>query len=306
LRKWKAAWKRYFSFISYGGVPNVKNIAVRIEDLDYYYPGNVAALKNINLTIYQNEIVGLIGQNGAGKTTLLKTLLGLLKPSKGRVIIDGIDTRKLTVAQLATREGFVLQNPDRQLFADTVEKEIVFGPQNLRLPENEIKNRVEEAMKAVSIEKFRNEYPLSLSKGDRAKVVIASVLAMKPHIIILDEPTTGQDYLGCLQVMQIVKKLHKLGHTVIIVTHHMPLVAEYTARTIVLCKGELLLDGPTEEIFAQPEVLAKTYITPPQITQLAQRLGTKMGISSKALSVEELGEEILAALNRKQQRAAAP
>ena len=217
----------------------VKEVAVKIEDLDYYYPGNVVALKNINITIYKNEIVGLIGQNGAGKTTLLKNLLGLLKPSKGRVLIEGVDTRKLTVAQLAAREGFVLQNPDRQLFADTVEKEIAFGPQNLGLSEAEIKTRVEEAMEAVSIERFRNEYPLSLSKGDRAKVVIASVLAMKPRIIILDEPTTGQDYLGCLQVMQIVKDLHKRGHTIIIVTHHMPLVAEYTERTIVLCKGAI-------------------------------------------------------------------
>jgi energy-coupling factor transport system ATP-binding protein len=129
---------------------------------------------------------------------------------------------------------------------------------------------------------------------------------MKPRIIILDEPTTGQDYLGCLQVMQIVKDLHKRGHTIIIVTHHMPLVAEYTERTIVLCKGELLLDGPTSEVFAKPDILQKTYITPPQITQLAQRISKKMGISSRALSVEELGEDILAFLNSKQKSAVVP
>lgn len=276
----------------------MKDPVIAIENMDYCYAGNVPALHNINITISKNEIVGLIGQNGAGKTTLLKNLLGLLKPTRGTVRIEGTDTRKLNVAQLATKEGFVLQNPDRQLFADTVEKEVAFGPRNLGWSEEQIKAQVEEALVAVGMEKFRAEYPLSLSKGDRAKVVIASILAMKPNIIILDEPTTGQDYLGCLQIMQIVQKLHAQGHTIIIVTHHMPLVAEYTQRTIVLCQGEILLDGPTREVFAQSEVLKKTYIVPPQITQLAQRLNEKMGIPGNAMSVEELGEAILARLNR--------
>ena len=271
------------------------NCILKINDLNKTF-GGLAAVSDVCLNVNEGEIYGLIGPNGAGKTTLLKNLLGLLKPTKGKVSIEGTDTSKLNVAQLAARQGFVLQNPDRQLFADTVEKEIAFGPQNLGLTEAEVQSRVEEAMEAVSVTKFREEYPLSLSKGDRAKVVIASVLAMKPQIIILDEPTTGQDYLGCLQVMQIVKELHKRGHTVIIVTHHMPLVAEYAERTIVLCKGEILLDGSTREVFARPEILEKTFITPPQITQLAQRLEKKMGITSKVLSVEEMGEAILYAI----------
>ncbi|MEW6624008.1 MAG: ATP-binding cassette domain-containing protein [Bacillota bacterium] len=275
---------------------------IKIENVDYYYHGNVKALENVNINIYRNEIVGIIGQNGAGKTTLLKNLLGLLKPTRGRVLIDGIDTRKLSVAELAVREGFVLQNPDRQLFADTVDKEVAFGPQNLGLPEEEINIRAREAMEAVGIEKFSTVYPLSLSKGDRAKVVIASVLAMKPNIIILDEPTTGQDYLGCMQIMQIARKLHEQGHTILIVTHNMSLVAEYTDRTIVLCKGKVLLDGATRYVFTQTEVLKETYIIPPQVTQLAQRLRNKLDISPKALTVEELGDEIIAKLNSRRKK----
>ncbi len=275
---------------------------IKIENLDYYYHGHAKALENINISIYKNEIVGIVGQNGAGKTTLLKNLLGLLKPTQGRVLIDGIDTKKLSVGELAVRQGFVLQNPDRQLFTDTVYKEVAFGPGNLGLPEREISIRVEEAIEAVGIAKFSHVFPLSLSKGDRAKVVIASVLAMKPNIIILDEPTTGQDYLGCMQIMQIVRKLHEQGHTILIVTHNISLIAEYTTRTIVLSNGKVFLDGPTRDVLSQTDKLKETYIVPPQITQLAQRLCEKLDISPKVLSVEELGEEIIAKLNSHKER----
>lgn len=275
------------------GFLDMKEIIIKIENLNFYYPGEIKALENININICKNEIIGLIGQNGAGKTTLLKILLGLIKPTNGRVMIDGIDTREISISELAKKEGLVLQNPDRQLFANTVEEEIAFGPHNFGLSKKEIEERVEEAMAVVGIENFRDEYPPSLSKGDRAKVVIASVLAVKPQIIILDEPTTGQDYLGIRQIMDIVQRLHKCGHTIIIVTHYMPLVTEVTERTIVLSEGRILLDGKTREVFAQPDILKKTYIVSPQITQLAQKISKGLGVSPEALSVKELGDEVI-------------
>ncbi|MGI6615396.1 MAG: energy-coupling factor ABC transporter ATP-binding protein [Dethiobacteria bacterium] len=270
---------------------------IEIENIDYYYRGRIKALENISITICENEIVSLIGQNGSGKTTLLKNLLGLLKPSRGRILIDGTDTREARVSELAVIAGLVLQNPDRQIFAETVEKEIAFGPQNLKFPAEEVDRRVEESMKTVGIEQFAHAFPLSLSKGDRAKVIIASVLAMNPRVIVLDEPTTGQDDHGCIQIMETVRELHRKGRTIILATHNMQLVARYSQRTIVLRGGKVLLDGPTREVLARTEILGKTSILPPQIVQLAQSLEKKKGLSFQAVTVEELGEEIIAALN---------
>jgi energy-coupling factor transporter ATP-binding protein EcfA2 len=149
-------------------------------------------------------------------------------------LVNGRDIRNVAVSDLALEVGFVLQNPDRQLFAATVEEEVSFGPKNMELSQAQIKERVDYALDAVGLNSFRDAFPPALSKGDRAKVVIASVLAMGPEIIILDEPTSGQDYRGCYQIMDIAQEFNKRGHTLIVVTHHMALVAEYTARTIVM------------------------------------------------------------------------
>ena len=273
---------------------NHDNVAIAVENLEYVYqPHNIRAVKGLGFTIHWGEFVGIIGQNGAGKTTVLKNILGLLTPTSGRIIVDGVDTRQTTVADLSTRAGFVLQNPDQQLFAQTVEDEIAFGPRNLALSEGEIHERVEEAIALTGLEEFRDEFPPALAKGDRAKVVIASVLAMRPKIVILDEPTTGQDYKGCHQIMQIACRWHEEGRTVLVVTHHMALIAEYTGRTIVLYQGEILLDDATAVVFSQPEVLRRTHVTPPQITQLAQALPRELGLPANALTVPQLGDPIL-------------
>jgi len=273
---------------------NHDDIAIAIENLEYVYqPHNVKAVNGISFSVRWGEFVGIIGQNGAGKTTVLKNILGLLTPTSGRIIVDGVDTRQTTVADLATRVGFVLQNPDQQLFAQTVEEEIAFGPRNLMLSEVDIQERVEEVIALTGLDQFREEFPPALSKGDRAKVVIASVLAMRPKIIILDEPTTGQDYKGCHQIMQIAHRLHEEGRTVLVVTHHMALVAEYTERTVVLCQGGILLDDATDVVFSQPETLRQTHVAPPQITQLAQALPRELGLPANALTVPQLGDSIL-------------
>lgn len=269
-------------------------VSVAVEDLTYVYqPHHVQALREVDLVIRAGEFVGIIGENGAGKTTLLKLLVGLLMPTEGQVRIDGADTRGMAIADLATSIGLVLQNPDRQLFAQTVEEEIAFGPRNLGLSKDDILERVEGAMAVTGLEPFRHDFPPALAKGDRAKVIIASVLAMRPQIVAFDEPTTGQDYRGCHQIMRIARQLHEDGHTVIVVTHDVALIAEYTERTIVLCQGEILLDDATEAVLAQPDVLRRTSVTPPQITQLARSLPPALGLPSQALTVERLGEAIL-------------
>jgi len=207
--------------------------------------------------------------------------------------VDGVDTRQTTVAELTTRVGFVSQNPDQQLFAQTVEEEIAFGPRNLGLEAGEVEERVAGAIAMTGLGEFRREFPPALPKGERAKVVIASVLAMRPRIVILDEPTTGQDYKGCHQIMQIARQLHRQGRTVLVVTHDMALVAEYTGRMVVLRCGEVLLDDTTEAVFSQPEILRRTHVAPPQIAQLAQALPRELGLPACALTVEQLGRAIV-------------
>jgi len=279
---------------------NDNDVVISVENLEYIYqPPGVKAVRGINFHIRRGEFVGIIGQNGAGKTTVLKNILGLLKPTSGRVLVNGVDTRDVTVAELATQIGFVLQNPDQQLFAQTVEDEIAFGPRNLGLAGNEVHERVEEAIALTGLEEFRDEFPPALAKGDRAKVVIASVLAMRPKIVILDEPTTGQDYKGCHQIMQIARRLHGQGRTILVVTHHMALIAEYTERTVVLCRGEILLDGATAVVFSQPEILRRTHVTPPQITQLAQSLPRELGLPANALTIPQLGDPIVQCMEKR-------
>ncbi len=262
--------------------------AVEVKNVSFTYPNGFEALKNIDFTIEKNEFLAIIGQNGAGKSTLLKTITGLLKPTAGEIIINGHSTKDISIAKLSTQLGFVLQNPDRQLFADTVYEEIAFGPKNLKLGEDDIAQRVEEAMALTGLTGFRDSFPPALSAGERAKVVIASVAAMRPDIIVLDEPTTGQDYRGCYQIMDIAKDFHAMGHTVVMVTHHMALVAEFAKRTIVFCGGRVLLDGATAGVFGQPEVLAQSYIIPPQITQIGLQMREKLQTDEIFLDVDSL------------------
>jgi energy-coupling factor transport system ATP-binding protein len=268
--------------------------AIRTEGLTFVYESQrTMALDDLDLSVLHGEFVGIIGENGAGKTTLLKNLVGLLRPTAGKVWIDGQDASQLAVSELAIRIGFVLQNPDQQLFAQTVEEEIAFGPRNLRLDRGEIRERVDRAIAATGLDAVRGQFPPALPKGDRAKVVIASVLAMQPRILILDEPTTGQDYKGCHQIMRLARQLHREGQTLLVVTHDMTLIAEYAARTVVLHEGRILLDDRTANAFAQPEILRRAHVTPPQITQLSQKLPRRLALPSTILTVQEMGQRII-------------
>ncbi|MHA1713205.1 MAG: ABC transporter ATP-binding protein [Candidatus Ranarchaeia archaeon] len=245
---------------------------IEVTDLHHVYATGTHALKGIDLNIYKGDFVAIIGQNGAGKSTLVKHFVGSLRPTRGQVKVFGEDISALGVGEISTRVGLVLQNPDYMLFEDTVKDEIAFGPRNLGLSPEEVEQRVQEAIKVVDLKCDPGVFPLRLSMGDRRKVSVASIYAMHPDIFILDEPTTGQDFRSRYDIVEIAARLNNMGKTVIMITHDMDLVAKYAQRTIVMGLGRILLDGPTPQVFAQSEILKATYIKPPQITQLFQRL----------------------------------
>lgn len=262
---------------------------VAVENLTYQYPDGTIALRNVNLTIYHGEFIALIGQNGSGKTTLSKCLNGLFKPTEGRVIVDGLDTRHSSITSLATKVGYVFQNPDHQIFNNSVWKEIAYGPRNIQLPEEEVRIRVEESARVVGLDPSLFEiHPFFLPKGMRQRVAIASILALRPQMIIVDEPTTGQDVKQSLEIMDFLKRLHEEhGHIIVIITHDMTIVGLYAKRTIVMAQGEIIADGATREVFSHPEILERAFVEPPQITRLAQ-MNAELGFTKDVMSVSEM------------------
>ncbi|MEW5763085.1 MAG: ABC transporter ATP-binding protein [Bacillota bacterium] len=261
--------------------------AVEIEDLHYRYPGGPAALRGVSLVVAAGEMVAMVGQNGAGKSTLARHLNGLLRPAAGRVRIFGRDTARLRVSELARYVGYVFQNPDHQIFRETVAAEVAFGPANLGCPPDEIEARVHAALRFVNLEEKRDANPHLLSRGERQRVALASVLAMQTPVLVLDEPTTGQDYRTSLEIMERVAELNRAGHTVIFITHDMELVARYASRVVVLARGKVVADGGVRETFASPGVLAASHLAPPDITCLAREMAP-WGIPGDVLTVEEM------------------
>jgi len=246
---------------------------IEVKDLEYVYPGNIKALDSISLEIREGEFLAIIGQNGSGKTTLAKHFNGLLKPSKGEVRIAGEDTKRKQVSELGKIVGYVFQNPDHQIFADTVEDEVAFGPRNLGIPRDKISLFVEDALKEVGLEGYERYDPFSLTKGERQRVAVASILAARPRVVILDEPTTGLDYREQKSIMELLQNLNRKGHTIIIITHSLWVVAEYAKRVLVLHKGKILLDDQTRKVFSQEEKLDQSFLRLPEIIRLSNRMG---------------------------------
>jgi energy-coupling factor transport system ATP-binding protein len=259
-----------------------------VRDLAHTYPDGTEALKGVSLDIRAGEYVLIIGQNGAGKTTLVKHFLKLLEPTQGVVTIGGVDTRELMVAELAQRIGYVAQNPDNQIFNATVGEEVSFALKNLDYPQEEVKARTVESLESMGLLDVRDAHPLSLPKGDRARVVIAAILAMRPEIVIFDEPTTGQDYQGATYILDVSRQLHEMGKTVIVITHHLYLMPDYAERVIVMGKGTLLLDAPIREAYNATELLRSTFLTPPQAVLLGQHLAAGDGHDNRLLTPEEV------------------
>ena len=272
------------------GMDSGNNIVIEVQDMQYAYPDGTLALKGISLKIGRGEFIAFLGQNGAGKTTFAKTLNGLLKPVSGYVKVDGIDTCEThVVKKLVQKVGYVFQNPDHQLFNNQVRKEIAYAPTNIGLSTAEIEERVKEASRIAGVrEEHMDMHPFFLPKGLRQRVSIASILSLRPSVIIVDEPTTGQDHIQAIEVMNFLRHLNENeGHTIIIITHEMDIIAKYAKRTIALAQGKVLLDGPTHEVFAQSKLLAATFVKPPEITQLAQALG-EFGVPGDLISVQAL------------------
>jgi energy-coupling factor transport system ATP-binding protein len=274
---------------------------IHVEDLIYRYPDGTLALDGINLAIQEGDLMALIGQNGSGKTTLSKCLNGLFKPTEGQITVDGLDTRHTSITQMAKRVGYVFQNPDHQLFNSSVWDEVAYGPRNIQLPKDEVRERVEEALEVVRMpEQHYQEHPFFLTKGLRQRVAIASILALRPRAIIVDEPTTGQDIRQSREIMEFLVRLHEeQGHIIIIITHDMPIVASYTRRVVAMGGGKIVADGPTAEVFGNPEALKQTFVEPPTITQLAQNF-TSAGLRPGTLTVEEMLEQTEPILSRGQ------
>jgi len=262
---------------------------IQVVDLFFTYPDGTNALQDINLEIAIGEFIALIGQNGSGKTTLSKCLNGLYKPTSGEVIVDGLNSKNTSIVQMVRRVGYVFQNPDHQLFNNNCWDEIAYGPRNIQLPETEVKTRVAEAAKVVGLpEIFFEEHPFFLSKGLRQRVAIASILALRPQVIVVDEPTTGQDARQSIEIMDFLKELNVVhGHTVMIITHDMPIVAQYSRRVIAMGEGTILADSSTAQVFSRPDILEQTFLEPPQITQLAQKCND-FGFDPGTLTVEEM------------------
>ncbi|MEM3004849.1 MAG: ABC transporter ATP-binding protein, partial [Candidatus Bathyarchaeia archaeon] len=243
---------------------------IEIDHVNYTYPApnRVQALKNVCLNIEAGEFVALIGQNGSGKTTLAKCISGFLKPTEGAVRIDGVDTRRMRTSELAQKVGYVFQNPDHQLFKETVYEEIVFGLKNIGMPRDRIGKKVEEVLNRMHLWEFRDMHPFRLGKGQRQRVAISAILAMEPEILVIDEPTTGQDRKEARAIMDLALEQNEEGVTVLVITHAMNLVAEYARRTVALCEGRVLIEGETREVFGKVDLLSHTFVQPPQITLL--------------------------------------
>jgi len=273
---------------------------IEVEDVHFSYSNRVEALKGVSLTIKDGEFVSVMGQNGAGKTTLIKHFNGLLKPSQGIVRIDGVDTRKMSIATLARNIGFVFQNPDHQLFSETVEEEIAFALKNFGFETEVIENRIDWALNLLGLTQYRKTSPFLLSGGERKRVALASVLAWDPKALILDEPTIGQDYQQKEKLRQFIVQMQTQGKTIVIVTHDVEFVAECNSRVLLMKEGRIIADGESREILTNQEVLAQSSIVLPQIAQIFAHLSS-LGLPKDIIDVYEAKTIILEALEKRRE-----
>jgi energy-coupling factor transporter ATP-binding protein EcfA2 len=239
-----------------------------------------------------------MGQNGAGKTTLVKHFNGLLKPSKGIVRVDGVETTKTSVATLARNTGFVFQNPDHQLFSETVEEEIAFALKNFGFEADIIEKRITWSLNLLGLAQYRKTSPFLLSGGERKRVALASVLAWNPKMLILDEPTIGQDHQQKEKLRQFIVQMQTQGKTVVIVTHDVEFVAECNPRVVLMREGKLVADGEGREILTTPEVLAQSSIVLPQIAQVFTKLEL-LGLPKNVIDLYDAKEMVLEALEKR-------
>ena len=246
---------------------------IEAANLSFEYESGALALNDVSLRINAGEFIALIGQNGSGKTTLAKHFNGLLHPKSGRVLLSGRDLRALPMNTVAADVGYVFQNPDHQIFAATVTDEVAFGPRNFRLGGAEVTERVHGALEAVGLRGLEAVDPFLLGKGQRQRLAVASLLAMRPRLLILDEPTTGLDYDEQRRMMDLLARLHAEGLAILIITHSPWVVAEYAERGVLMSAGQILFDGALRDLFAEEALLARAHFHAPEVTRLGRRFG---------------------------------
>lgn len=260
-----------------------------LENVSFSYPNGFEATRNVSAEFKLGEAVAIIGQNGAGKTTTVKLMNGLLRPTQGRVLIDEKETNSLTTAQMAKRVGYVFQNPDDQIFQDSIEKEIAFGPKKQKLDASIVRARVQEAAEACGLENVLQEHPYNLPYSKRKFITIAAVMAMDSEIVILDEPTAGQDRESTELLGGLIKCLTQKNKTVITITHDMEFVTKEFHRVLVFAEKKLQKEGTPREIFWDEELLQRSALKQPYICQLANALGYQ-----EVMTMDELEKRITA------------
>jgi energy-coupling factor transport system ATP-binding protein len=266
---------------------------ILVEGVCYQYPqSSEMALKDVNLRIKKGEFIAIIGPNGSGKSTLAKLFNGLFVPTKGRITVDGLDTRdKENIWKIRQKAGIVFQNPDNQIVATVVEEDVAFGPENLGVPPDEIRKRVDEALEIVELKEYAQKPPHLLSGGQKQRVAIAGIIAMRPDYIIMDEPTAMLDPVGRKEVISTVKRLNKEeGKTIVLITHFMEEAVE-ADKVIVMSEGRVVMEGTPREIFSKVGKLKAIGLDVPQVTELAHRLrGQGLAIREDVLTIDEMVE----------------
>ncbi|MCB5952009.1 energy-coupling factor ABC transporter ATP-binding protein [Enterococcus sp. BWT-B8] len=261
---------------------------LKLSEVSYSYPNGFEATQKVSMEFQLGEAVAIIGQNGAGKTTTVKLMNGLLRPTKGEVLIDGKSTNVFTAAQMSKHVGYVFQNPDDQIFQETIEKEIAFGPKSQKLAVSVIKKKVKEAAETCGLTEVLNEHPYNLSYSKRKFITIAAIIAMDPEVIVLDEPTAGQDRESTELLGRIIKELSAKNKAVITITHDMEFVVKEFQRVLVFADKQLRKEGTPREVFWDESLLTLSGLKQPYICQLAKALGFK-----NILTMEELGKKVL-------------
>jgi energy-coupling factor transport system ATP-binding protein len=271
---------------------------IEVKGVYYSYPSGVEALSGVTVTIRDREFVSIMGENGAGKSTLVRHFNGILKPSKGEVTVDGVATTKESVAQLSRNVGLVFQNPDHQLFSETVEEEVAFGLRNFGYGDKEINERTTRVLDLLDLAKYRKASPFILSGGERKRVALACVLAWDPKFVVLDEPTVGQDYRQKERLRQFVLKLNEEGRSVVMVTHDVEFVADCSPRVVVMSHGKIVGDGDADDILTDEELLTKASVLPPQVTQLLWQL-SDLGLPRNVLDLNKAKKLLDSAMGAK-------
>lgn len=274
----------------------MNEVHLSTKNLSYTYPDGTHALKNINMEIYKGQKVAIMGPNGAGKSTLFSHFNGLTEPTSGHVEVDGkaIKYDRDTLLEVRQKVGIVFQDPNDQLFAPTVKEDVAFGPMNLGLDYEEVERRVDEALTMVGMEQYMDKTPHHLSGGQQKRVAIAGIIAMRPEIMILDEPTAGLDPEGVEKVLDILNNLNKEGMSIVISSHDIEMVNEFAEKIFVLNEGEILESGDKNEIFSNKELLKTAHLKAPITTEILYTLKEKgYNVDTTKISIDEVVEEII-------------